>query len=193
MQFRTHQVLAMVLAGMFASACMAMDRGAYQSAEKSIEARVKAEQAHCERWSGDAKDVCQKDAQGREKIAKAELEAYRQPSASTDFKVREAYAETNLEVSKKSCDGLHDRARKICVEDAQAEHSRAMGHAKIAQEAQRYDNKPGERRAKVAEARREAAKDRRQAEFKAVEARCEWLHDHAKEHCIADAKRAFGQ
>ena len=43
MQFRTHQVLAMVLAGMFASAGMAMDRGAYQSAEKSIEARAKAE------------------------------------------------------------------------------------------------------------------------------------------------------
>ena len=49
----------------------------YRADKEAIEAEYKAAKAKCKSMSGNAKDVCMKEAKGNEKVAKAELEAKR--------------------------------------------------------------------------------------------------------------------
>ena len=47
--------------------------------------------------------------------------------------------------------------------------------------------------ANVAETRKDAAEETREADYKAAKARCDTMSGAAKDTCVADAKRKFGQ
>ena len=57
-----------------------------------IEAEYKAAREKCDTMQGNAKDVCQKEAKGKEKVAKAELDAKMNPTAANQRKAKEAKA-----------------------------------------------------------------------------------------------------
>ena len=50
-------------------------RQARKTEENRIEAQAKAERQKCDPMKGNAKDICQAEAKGKEKVAKAELNA----------------------------------------------------------------------------------------------------------------------
>jgi hypothetical protein len=53
----------------------ASERQARKAEEERIEAQAKADKAKCDPMKGNAKDICQAEAKGKEKVAKAELDA----------------------------------------------------------------------------------------------------------------------
>jgi hypothetical protein len=106
------------------------DRKMKNAEEDRIEADYKADKAKCDSMNGNAKDVCQKEAKGKEKVAKAELDAKKDPSARNQRKVEEAKADAKYDVAKEKCDGMKGNEKSACEKDAKAEHERAQADIK---------------------------------------------------------------
>src|SRR6185312_13600889 len=106
------------------------DRKMKNADEDRIEADYKADKAKCDSMNGNAKDVCQKEAKGKEKVAKAELDAKKNPSAHNQRKVEEAKADAKYDVAKEKCDGMKGNEKSACEKDAKAEHERAQADIK---------------------------------------------------------------
>ena len=106
------------------------DRKMKNADEDRIEADYKADKARCDSMNGNAKDVCQKEAKGKEKVAKAELDAKTHPSAGNQRKVLEAKADAKYDVAKEKCDGMKGNEKSACEKDAKAEHERAQADIK---------------------------------------------------------------
>jgi hypothetical protein len=100
------------------------DRKMKNADEDKIEAQYKADKAKCDRMSGNAKDVCQKEAKGKEKVAKAELDQKNSPSARNQRKVEEAKADAKYDVAKERCDDLKGKDKSACEKDAKAAHEK---------------------------------------------------------------------
>ena len=64
-----------------ASAAQAMSADEHKAAKERIASEYKAAKSNCGPLSGNAKDICMADAKGREKVARAELEAQYKPTA----------------------------------------------------------------------------------------------------------------
>jgi len=103
----------------------AMDRKVKNADEERIEAEYKADKAKCDAMTGNAKDVCIKEAKGKEKVAKAELGAKADPSARTQRKVQEAKADAQYDVARERCDDLKGKEKDACQKDAKAAHEKA--------------------------------------------------------------------
>ncbi len=103
----------------------ATDRKVKNAEEERIEAEYKADKAKCDSMQGNAKDVCEKEAKGKEKVAKAELDARANPSERNQRKVEEAKAEAKYEVAKERCDDMKGKEKSACEKEAKAEHERA--------------------------------------------------------------------
>ena len=108
-----------------AGAPRASERKVKEAEEDRIEAEYKADKAKCDSMSGNAKDVCVKEAKGKEKVAKAELDARKNPSERNQRKVEEAKAEAKYEVAKERCDDLKGKEKDACQKEAKAMHERA--------------------------------------------------------------------
>ena len=100
--------------------------------EDRIEAEYKAARERCDPMQGNAKDICQKEAKGKEKVAKAELEAKTHPTAANQRKVQEAKADAAYDVAKERCDDKKGNDKDVCQKDAKAAHERAMADIKRA-------------------------------------------------------------
>src|SRR5689334_17763430 len=94
------------------------DRKMKNAEEDKIEAQYKADKAKCDGMSGNAKDVCEKEAKGKEKVAKAELDAKKDPSARNQRKVEEARADAKYDVAKERCDDMKGNEKDACQKDA---------------------------------------------------------------------------
>jgi hypothetical protein len=100
--------------------------------EDRIEAEYKADKAKCDTMKDNAKDVCEKEAKGKEKVAKAELKAKTNPSAANQRKVQEAKADAAYDVAKERCDDQKGKEKDACEKQAKAEHERAKADIKRA-------------------------------------------------------------
>ena len=76
--------------------------------------------------------MCEKQAKGDEKVAKAELENRYKPSERNANKARVARADAEYEVAKEKCDDLNGNAKDVCQKDAKAAHASAKAGAKAA-------------------------------------------------------------
>src|SRR6476646_2112994 len=59
----------------------------YRADKDRIEADFKAAKESCKSMTGNAKDICMADAKGKEKVAKAELEASRKGTPHAQYEV----------------------------------------------------------------------------------------------------------
>lgn len=124
-------VCALAAAGAaHAQATSTMTRDQHKAAEDQIEATYKADKKACDAMNGNAKDVCEKEAKGKEKIAKAELEQQYKPSERNARKVAETKADVAYDVAKEKCEDLKGDAQKSCEKDAKAQHDTAKQAAK---------------------------------------------------------------
>jgi len=112
------------------SAPRAADHKMKKADEERIEADYKADKARCDGMKGNAKDVCVKEAKGKEKVAKAELDAKYDPSERNQRKVLEAKADSQYDVAKEKCDDMKGNEKSACEKDAKAEHERAKADMK---------------------------------------------------------------
>jgi len=100
--------------------------------EDRIEAEYKAAKAKCDTMKDNAKDICQKEAKGKEKIAKAELDAKTNPTPANQRKVQEAKADAAYDVAKERCDDMKGNEKDACQKQAKASHERAKADIKRA-------------------------------------------------------------
>ncbi|MBN8749207.1 Uncharacterised protein [Xylophilus ampelinus] len=107
----------------------AMTSDEYKAGKDKIEADYKSAKAQCDTLKDNAKDVCEKEAKGKENVAKAELEQQYKPSASHQRKVAEEKVKADYEVAKEKCDDMKGDAKNACVKEAKA--MEAKGKADI--------------------------------------------------------------
>ena len=112
-----------------ALAAQGMSKEAYKAGKDKIAAEYKSAKAGCGSMSANAKDVCMAEAKGKEKVAKAELEASYQPSDKARIAVGIAKAEADYSVAKEKCDDKAGDAKKACVKEAKAAETRAKAGA----------------------------------------------------------------
>ena len=184
-------LIATVLAAALAGPSYAeMTRAEVNAAQDRISADAKAAKARCDNLSGNTKDICMAEAKGKEKIAKAELDARKKnytPEARHDLDV--ARADANYDVAKQKCDEKAGNDKDVCMKDAKAALTAAKSDAKVQFEANKSGKRANER---VSDAREEATQDKRRAEFIAARERCDALSGDAKDRCVNDAKNRFG-
>jgi hypothetical protein len=176
-------------ASAFAADTTGMNKDAYKGAKDKLEAQYKADKKACDGQQGNAKDICKAEAKGKDKIAKAELDAQYKPSARADEKVRLAKADADYDVAKQKCGDMKGNSKDVCRKDAKAAHESAKGQAKADKTAARN----GMNSAAAVNERQDAAKDTADAQYAAAKERCDAMKGGAKDRCIAGAKRQFSK
>ena len=167
-----------------------MSRDAYKADKDKIEAQYKADKDRCGSMSGNAKDVCQAEAKGKEKVAKAELEANYKNTDKARIDARMAKADADYDVAKEKCDDLSGNQKDVCVKEAKAGLTKAKADAKVDRVAADTRKDSAD---KTAEAKREAASDKRDADYKVAIEKCDAFAGAVKDTCVRDAKVRFGK
>ena len=176
--FRISLAVATLLALPLAQAAT-MAKADYKADKTRISADYKADKAVCAPLAANAKDICIEEAKGKEKVARAELE-YRYTGKSTDQnKILVARAKSTYAVSREKCDDLASNAKDQCVQQAKTTETKALADAKLGKE--------------VSVARKDAAEDKRDADYKLAVTKCDAITGDAKSACVADAKAKFGK
>ncbi len=102
----------------------AMTQDEYKVAKEKIEADYKVDKKQCDTLKDNAKDVCHKEAKGKESVAKAELEQQYKPSDRHARDVQEEKIKAAYEVAKEKCDDMKGDAKSACEKQAKADQER---------------------------------------------------------------------
>ena len=156
-----------------------MSNADYKAAKDRIEAEYKAQKDSCDKLKDNAKDVCREEAKGKEKVARAELEFNRTGDPKDSAKLAMAKADAAYEVAKERCDDRSGNDKDVCVKEAKANHTKATADAKASK--------------KVAEVRKDAADDKRNASYDLAKEKCDALSGDSKSQCLATAKARYGK
>src|SRR5450755_637276 len=167
-----------------------ISKDAYDLAAKNADAQSKIDKDACSSRSGNAKDICLAEANGKEKVAKADAEAaYKNtPKAREDMRVMRAEATYN--VSKEECDALAGNPKDVCVEEAYSALVKARADAKVDRVAADTQQDAA---TKQADARKEATADKRAADYKVAIEKCDALTGAGKDACVSNAKVQYGK
>ena len=148
-----------------------------QAAKERVEDTFKADKAACKSVSGNARDICQAQAKGKEQVALADI-AYGQTGKQADaVKVGLARADGEFAVAKERCDDLAGQPKSLCRTQAGAAHTKAQADAKLA--------------TTVGEAQTDARQEKMAADRKVAAEKCEILAADAKGACLAEVKARF--
>jgi hypothetical protein len=167
---------AMFATGTTFAAGNKVDRDA---AKERISAQYKADKNACGSMAGNQKDVCEDQAEGKEKVAMAEAEYAYTGKAVDANKILVVKADAAYEVSKEMCDDKGGNAKDVCVAEAKATHTKALADAKSSK--------------KVGAARMDAAEDKRDADYKVAAEKCDSLAGDSRTACINAAKAKFNK
>ena len=98
--------------------------------EERIEQAAKADKERCNSMKGNAKDICMAEAKGKEKVAKAELDAKNDANPRNQRKVAEAKLAAEYDVAKERCDDQKGDAKDACQKQAKAQRDQELASAK---------------------------------------------------------------
>jgi hypothetical protein len=129
MKTKLTAVIALCAATFLCSA-QAMTKDEYKAGKDKISADYKVDKKACDGMKDNAKDVCVKEAKGKEKVAKAELEQGYKPSDKHMMKAAEAKADSAYDIAKEKCEDQKGAAESACKKDAKAAHKSAVMAAK---------------------------------------------------------------
>jgi len=188
-----------LLSGVAMAACLflgtsvmaqTMSSADFSAGETRIKSDYKVDKKACDALSGNAKDVCVAGAKGKEDVASAELDNSYKPTQKTQYKVSVAKAQATYDVAKEKCDDLSGNPKDVCVKEAKAALTAGKADATVQMKTAatnttaKSDNK---------EVRADAAADKRAAQLKVAEEKCDALASTAKDNCMSSAKANFGK
>jgi hypothetical protein len=156
-----------------------MSKADYKAAKTRISADYKNDKAACAPLAANAKDICIEEAKAKEKVARAELEYSYTGKDKDQTKLLVAKAESTYAVAKEKCDDKKGNDKDVCVKEAKATEVAALADAKAGK--------------KIGEAKKDAAQDKRDADYKLAVEKCDAMSGDAKASCIAAAKAKFGK
>jgi len=167
-----------------------ISKDAYDTAVRNAETQNRVDKDACSSRSGNAKDICLADANGKEKVAKADAEAAYKNTPTAREGARVTRAEATYSVAKEKCDELAGNTKDVCVKEADAALVKAKADAKVDRVAAdtRQDSAT-----KQADARKEANADKRDADYKVAIEKCDAVAGPAKDSCVSTAKAQYGK
>src|ERR1700674_1803895 len=166
-----------------------ISKEAYDTANKNAEAQYKTDKDACSSRTGNAKDICLADANGKEKVAKADAEAGYQNTPKAREGARVTRAEATYKVAKEKCDNLSGNSKDVCVKEADAVLVKAKADAKVDRVTADTHQDAA---TKQADARKEANADKRNADYKVAIEKCDALAGPGKDACVSNAKLQYG-
>lgn len=167
-----------------------ISKDAYDMAVKNAETQNKLDKDACSSRSGNAKDICLAEANGKEKVAKADAEAAYKNTPKERESARVTRGEATYNVAKEKCDELSGNSKDVCVKEADAALVKAKADAKVDRVA--ADTRQ-DAATKQADARREAATAKRDAEYKVAIEKCDAFAGSTKDACVSNAKVQYGK
>jgi hypothetical protein len=178
-----------------------ISKAEYKAAKEDVSAKYQADKAACTAMTGNAKDICIEEAKGREKVAKAELEANYSTTSKHRRDVRMTKANAAYAVAKEKCDDFSANAKDVCLKEAKAAYVAAKADAKVAEKTSDANTTAREKseeakataRETTTEARKDAATEKRDAAYAVAKEKCDALADDAKTKCIKEAKARYDQ
>ena len=183
-------VLAVLAAFTTAASASNLSGDEYKAGKDKIAAEFKAEKQRCDSMAGNAKDICVAEANGNEKVAKAELEARHKNTAKAHYEARIAKAEADYRVAKEKCDDLSGNQKDVCLKDAKAAETRAKADAKASHRTSQLNNSYADKRQDI---NADASADKRDANYAVAKEKCDSYAGDAKDQCMSDAKRRYGK
>ena len=165
-------------------------KDAYDVAVKNADAQAKVDKDACTSRTGNAKNICLAEANGKEKVAKADAEAAYKNTPKAREDMRDTRAEANYSISKQKCDALAGNPKDVCVKEADAALVKAKADAKVDRIAAEANNDAA---TKQADAAKEASADKRNADYKVAIEKCDAFAGAAKDSCVGNAKAQFGK
>lgn len=96
-----------------------------ESAMRQIEAEHKAAAGRCAMLRGNDVDVCRAEADGRRKVAEAQLRMQRSNSSENLRALARAQANAQYGVENERCDALQGEASRACQRQAQMNRAKA--------------------------------------------------------------------
>jgi hypothetical protein len=157
----------------------------YKKTGQGISARHSSDQAACESMAGNRKDVCMAEANGRESVAKAELELSYGNSAEHRQDVRIAKANAEYEIASEKCEALAGNAQDVCRKEAQSAQVAAKSDAERIQTTAVAN---ATARDATAEAGKKASSEKSDAAYAVDKEKCDSLAGDAQNTCIKEAK-----
>jgi len=170
-------VAAMLVLPLAQAASMA--KADYKAGKTRISADYKADKAACASFTDNAKDICLEEAKAKEKVARADLEYGYSGKSRDRNKVLVVKAESAYAVAKEKCDDKSGNDKDVCVKEAKAIEVKALADARMGKQ--------------IGEAKKDAAEDKRDANYDVAVQKCEAMSGDAKASCIAAAKARFGK
>lgn len=173
---------SMIIAAMMVAAAAqsaTMSKADHNAAKTRISAQYKTDKAACADLKKNAKDVCQVESKGKQNIALAELQHGYSGKPADRMKMLKVRAQADYALAKEKCDDLEGNAKDVCVKEAKAVETKALVNAKSAQE--------------VVEIKKDAAQEKRDADYAVAAQKCDAMAGDAKNSCIAAAKARFGK
>jgi hypothetical protein len=190
--------LALAVSLAFSAGALAneMTKVDYKASQEKITGEYKAAKTSCASLSGNGKDVCVLEAKGKEKIARAELEATYKPTEKNHHAVVVVTAKANYDIAKERCDDLSGNAKDVCVKEAKAAEALVLADAKAKMKIGEANAKADQKASaanRVAgktstEARKDAIEDKRDAVFAVEKEKCDAFAGAAKDNCLEKAK-----
>lgn len=162
----------------------------YQMGKDKISADHRAAQQTCKSLSGNAADICKAEADGKDKVAKAELEYRNKPNQANRSKIQILKAEADYNVAKQRCDDQSGNMKDVCIKEAKAAETMAKADAKAQK---KTSDANATARDKTSDARQEAAEDKSDAQLQVAKEKCDAYSDGAKDKCLNDAQTRFGK
>ena len=150
----------------------------YNAAKDRAAAEYKTLRARCDNLAGIPKDVCIAEAKAAERKARAEASALYKNTDKARAEARIEAAEADYDVAKTKCVAKAGNDRDVCLKEAKAAETKTKADAKATE--------------KIADARRDAMEDKRDADYKVALERCDALSGGAKDVCVNEAKLRYG-
>jgi hypothetical protein len=151
----------------------------YQAGKTRIADEYKTEMDACKARAGNARDICNEEAKGKQKVARAELEFGHSGKPADRTKVMVAKAESTYAVAKEKCDDLAGNVKDVCVKEAKAAETKALADAKMGNQ--------------IVEAQTDASQARRDADYGVAIEKCDAMSGDAKASCVTAAKSTYGK
>jgi hypothetical protein len=172
-----------------------MSKDDYKASLDRIETTYKADKRRCGSMSGNVKDVCNAEASGREKIAKADLEARHNPTPELRHEALMVKAKADYETAMEKCDDKAGNMKEVCQKEA--ETARASAEAEAASEFQAAANKNVEQAQELAstgkDANDDATAEKNDAQYQLAKQKCMDLEGPARKHCLDNAQAQHGK
>jgi hypothetical protein len=151
----------------------------FNAGKARIDAELLADRAACDKLSATPRDVCREQARGKDRVAQAELELAHTGSRKSQDRLTTVRMDANYDIARTQCNDKAGAAKAVCTKEAQTARTKAQADLRLSQ--------------RVTEAQREAADDRRDAEYKLATEKCDAMAEDPRAACIAAAKAKAGK